>query len=118
MCYFSDGNIELTLVVGKRAPEPFKIGFTSGPFTVVTNKGTYTPGLSNEPSMNVPFDFVISCEAQTFKLYVDGQTVASTLSSFHTVSDGSGQFYMPNVANIGFNTQNALLNKFSYTYCK
>lgn len=106
------------MVVGKNVPEPFRISFTSSPFTVVTNKGTYTPDLSNPPSLNVPFDFVISCETQTFKLYVDGQIVASTLSNFHTVSNGAGQFYMPNVVNIGFTSQSTTLNKFSYTYCK
>lgn len=113
---FPDGKIELTLVVGKNVPEPLTIKFTSSPFSVVTNKGTYTPTLSSIPSQNTPFDFLISCEAQTFKLFVDGQMVASTLSNFHTVQNG--KLTVPNVVNIAFTSQSANLNKFSYTYCK
>jgi len=112
----SDGKIDLTLVVGMNAPEPLTITFTSSPFTVVTNKGTYTPTLNSVPSQNTPFDFLISCEAQTFKLFVDGQIVASTLSNFHTVQNG--KLSPPNVVNIAFTSQSTNLNKFSYSYSK
>jgi len=104
------------VVVGKSVPQALKITFTTGPFTVVTNLGTYTPTLTETPSQNTPFDFLISCETQTFKLYVNGEIVASTLSNFHTVQDRSGKFYMPNVVNIAFTSQGTSLSKFSYTY--
>lgn len=102
-------------MVGTSSPGQLTFSFTLNPFTIVSNFGTYSPTLDSPPSLNLPFDFLITCQTQTFKLYVDGVIVADTLSNFHTTRVGTN-LIMPQVTHIALNPSKLTITKVSWTY--
>lgn len=88
--------------------------FYLDPFSIATDFGTYFIPSTPHPA-NVPFDFLISCEAETFKLYVDGVIVANSLSNFHSTRNGLN-IVMPQVTYIAVYQNNMAVTKASWNY--
>jgi len=110
---FLVGRITLTIGVGASVSQ-LAFDFALNPFRVISSLATISVTADPQHSANVPFDFLISCEAETFKLYVDGVIIADSLSNFHYQNGVKNP--MPQVKYIFVNPNQVSVSKASWTY--
>ena len=70
------------------------------------------------PKLNQPFDLMVTCNVDNFKIYVNGQLASSTITSFHS-KQVAGVPVTPIVTAIGYGIatgSNMKITRISWNY--
>ena len=70
------------------------------------------------PKLNQPFDLMVTCNVDNFKIYVNGQLASSTITSFHS-KQVAGVPVTPIVTAIGYDIatgSNMKITRISWNY--
>jgi hypothetical protein len=97
-------------------PPLMTMTLSMSPFQVSIGSANYGSTLTSPPVANKPFDFLITCDVDNFKLFVNGEQISGTISNFHIKA---GTLVTPTVTAISYNipaTANMKITRISWNY--
>lgn len=68
----TDGTVKISMMSSANTLT-LSINVKMNPFKVVIDTVTYGANMANPPVANGPFDLLITCGPDNFKVYIDGQ---------------------------------------------
>ena len=99
-------------------PPAMSMTLSMNPFKLTVAGSDYGSTLASPPIINQPFDLLVTCDADNFKIFVNGIQITGTISDFHIKST---KLVVPTVTMISYSitsTINMKITRISWNYSK